>query len=712
MRFFVACAKGLEYLLADELLALGAKAATAATAGVNVEGQASLPYRAAMFSRLASRVLLPLAEFDCENEQDLYQGVHAVDWADHVAPEGSLAVDAHVSGPTLTHERYAAQRIKDAVVDRMRARFGVRPSVDIEHPDLRLNFSLRKGRGLLSVDLGGGALHRRGWRQSQGEAPLKENLAAAMLVRGQWPRIHAEGGALLDPMCGSGTLLIEGALMAADEAPGLQRWRGEAPSRWSGFDTATWRALEDEARDRAAAGRTRLQPVFFGADSDPRALHAALANADRAGVAELIRFDRRAIAGLQAPHFARGLVACNPPYDERLSADPALYRELGDALRAALPGWRASLLCGNDELARATGLRAHKTYTLFNGRIECTLLLCDPLQPPQREVRPPQPLGEGAQMVANRLRKNLKRLKSWREREGVTCYRLYDADLPEYAAAVDIYQEAEGDARLFLQVQEYAAPATIPEADSRRRFGELLAALHEVFDVPREQVVVKTRQRGKGGSKYGRMDESGHFFVVTEGAVRLRVNLHDYLDTGLFLDHRPLRLRIGGEARGKRFLNLFCYTGAATVHAAAGGAAATTSVDLSTTYLDWAGANLALNGIGGPAHRLVQADAMAWLEHDRGQYDLIFCDPPTFSNSARAEDFDTQRDHVRLLNAALARLAPGGLLLFSNNFRRFRLDEAALETVAEVREISARTIAADFERNPRIHRTWELRRRG
>ena len=173
MRFFVACAKGLEYLLADELLALGAKAATAATAGVNVEGQASLPYRAAMFSRLASRVLLPLAEFDCENEQDLYQGVHAVDWADHVAPEGSLAVDAHVSGPTLTHERYAAQRIKDAVVDRMRARFGVRPSVDIEHPDLRLNFSLRKGRGLLSVDLGGGALHRRGWRQSQGEAPQK-----------------------------------------------------------------------------------------------------------------------------------------------------------------------------------------------------------------------------------------------------------------------------------------------------------------------------------------------------------------------------------------------------------------------------------------------------------------------------------------------------------------------------------------------------------
>ena len=247
MKFFVACAKGLEYLLVDELLAMGATRATAATAGANVEGLDALAYRAAMFSRLASRVLWPLAEFDCDNEADLYQGVHEIDWSAHIAPEGTLAVDAHVSGPTLTHERFAAQRIKDAVVDRIRASHGVRPSVDVDAPDLRLNFALRKGRGFLSVDLGGGALHRRGWRQSQGDAPLKENLAAAMLVRGQWPRIHAEGGALLDPMCGSGTLLIEGALMAADEAPGLLRWRGVPPSRWLRFDSRTWIALETEA---------------------------------------------------------------------------------------------------------------------------------------------------------------------------------------------------------------------------------------------------------------------------------------------------------------------------------------------------------------------------------------------------------------------------------------------------------------------------------
>ncbi len=710
MKFFVACAKGLEYLLVDELLAMGATRATAATAGANVEGVDAIAYRAAMFSRLASRVLWPLAEFDCENEADLYQGVHELDWSAHVAPEGTLAVDAHVSGPTLTHERFAAQRIKDAVVDRIRASHGVRPSVDVDAPDLRLNFALRKGRGFLSVDLGGGALHRRGWRQSQGDAPLKENLAAAMLVRGQWPRIHSEGGALLDPMCGSGTLLIEGALMAADEAPGLLRWRGQQPSRWLRFDTRAWSALEAEAKARAAAGRAALKPVFFGADSDPKALHAAMGNADRAGVGELIRFDRKPIANLTAPAFDRGLVACNPPYNQRLAADTDLYREIGDALRKAVPEWRAALLCGNDELAHATGLRASKKYTMHNGTIECTLVLCDPIQPPLREPKPVAALSDGAAMVANRLRKNLKRFKSWRTRNGIDCYRVYDADLPEYSAAIDLYQELDGARRQFLHVQEYAAPDTIPEADTRRRFGELLAALHDVFPVPREQVVVKTRLRGKGGSKYGRLDKTGDFFIVAEGPVKLRVNLQDYLDTGVFLDHRPLRLRIGAEARGKRFLNLFSYTGAATVHAAVGGAVQTTSVDLSATYLDWAAKNLALNGVDGPEHRLVQADVPQWLENDGNQYHLIFCDPPTFSNSARAEDFDTQRDHPRLLRAAMARLAPGGLLLFSNNFRRFKLDDAALAEFASVREISKQTIDEDFERNPRIHRAWELRR--
>jgi len=724
MDFFVSCAKGLEYLLADELTALGCSRATATVAGVNASGALADAQRAVLWSRTASRVLWPIASWDCPDEEALYAGARALDWSDHLHAGLTLAVDAHVSGSAITHARYAAQRTKDAVVDALREHGGQRPDVDLDAPDVRLNLVVRKGRALLSVDLGGGPLHRRGWRRAQGEAPLKENLAAGVLLRGQWPERYAEGGALLDPMCGSGTLLVEGALMAADVAPGLQRIGGAVgggagdavptPTRWLGFDLERWAELWGEARQRDRAGRAALRPVFHGSDMDRRAIDAAIANATAAGLAESISLrvvpvqqlasTFPALAATPAP----GLAVCNPPYDARLAADPALYRALGDALVEAVPAWRASLLCGDEDLAFATGLRARKRYRVFNGALECSLIVSDPVRTERRAPAEPRALGEGAQMVANRLRKNLRSLKSWREREGVDCFRAYDADLPEYAAAIDVYTDADAPGRHWLHVQEYAPPASVPEPTARRRLGDLLAAAREVFELPQERIAVKTRARGKGGSKYGRMDARGEFILVREGAARLRVNLFDYLDTGLFLDHRPLRARIAAEAEGKRFLNLFCYTGAATVQAAMGGAASTTSVDLSATYLQWLAENLRENGLGGSGHQLVQADAVAWLEAERGRYDLVFCDPPTFSNSARAGDFDVQKEHVRLLRAAVARLAPGGVLYFSNNFRRFRLDEAAVAEFARYEEISPATIPRDFARNQRIHRAWRL----
>ena len=712
MKFFVSCAKGLEYLLADELLALGLPRATATVAGVNAEGSMADAQRVVLWSRLASRVLWPIARFDCADETGLYQGVLAIDWENQLSPEMTIAVDAHVSGTGITHARFAAQRIKDAVVDRMRGHGLERPSVNVDMPDVRINLSLRKDVATLSIDLGGGPLHRRGWRMAAHEAPLKENLAAALLIRVGWPKAYAEGGALLDPMCGGATLLVEGALMAADVAPGLHRHGSIPPSRWRGFDQAGWKALLAEARAREATGRAALGPVVFGSDIDPRAIESARQNVEEAGLAGIIQLRVADAAMLPPPAQASGCVVCNPPYDERLAADEALYRDLGDALKAAVPGWRAAILCGSAELAFATGLRAKKTYQLFNGAIECTLLVCDPVRPVARERAAgegPRELSEGAQMVANRLRKNLKKYRNWLKRSGVSCYRVYDADLPEYAAAIDVYSE-DRNGQLWLHVQEYAAPASIPENDVKRRRNELLAAAREVFELPPERVALKTRERGKGGSKYGRFAQRGEFITVAEHGARLRVNLFDYLDTGLFLDHRPLRAQMAGQAVGRRFLNLFCYTGVASVEAAVAGAAATTSVDLSATYLQWCADNLALNGQGGAQHRLVQADALRWLEAESGLYDVIFCDPPTFSNSAKAADFDVQREHVRLLLAAVQRLAPGGVLYFSNNFRRFRLDEEAVAAFARVEEISPRTIDPDFERNARIHRAWRLTR--
>ncbi|MFZ5655508.1 MAG: bifunctional 23S rRNA (guanine(2069)-N(7))-methyltransferase RlmK/23S rRNA (guanine(2445)-N(2))-methyltransferase RlmL [Pseudomonadota bacterium] len=755
MRYFVSCGKGLEYLLVDELVALGCGHATAAVAGANLAGDLAQAQRAVMWSRLGSRVLWPIAEFDCPDEQALYAGVASVDWTRHLPPHAAIAVDAHVGGGAITHAQYAAQRVKDAVVDTMRAATGTRPDVDLHSPDVRLSLVIRKGRAVLSIDLSGAPMHRRGWRRKQGEAPLKENLAAAVLLRGRWPEVYAAGGALLDPMCGSGTLLIEGALMAADVAPGLMRHENAPPTRWPGFDADAWAALRVDAIRREAEGRAALRRAFVGRDIDPQAIRAARDNAIDAGLVDVIDSEVGDVRSLEIPVLSRisrdpgrdaeqastsrdggsleggapaaasvgsagadaaagapspaGLIVCNPPYDARLAADPALYRALGDALRRTAPDWRASLLCGDEPLARATGLRARKTYRVFNGAIETVLLVVDPIGPARRaDAEEGAALSDGAQMVANRLRKNLRRLKAWREREGVTCFRAYDADLPEYAAAIDVYTTDEPAPRTFLHVQEYAAPAEIPEATTRGRRNELLAAAREVFAVPREHVALKTRERGKGGSKYGHFDQRGEFVIVREGGARLRVNLFDYLDTGLFLDHRPMRLRLFDEARDARFLNLFAYTGAATVHAALGGARTTTTVDLSATYLQWCADNLQENGLGGARHRLVQADAIAWLEADTGQYDLVFCDPPTFSNSKRASDFDVQAAHVRLLRAAVARLAPGGVLYFSNNYRRFRLDEEQVGQFAEVEDISAHTIPPDFERNPRIHRCWRL----
>jgi 23S rRNA (guanine2445-N2)-methyltransferase / 23S rRNA (guanine2069-N7)-methyltransferase len=399
-------------------------------------------------------------------------------------------------------------------------------------------------------------------------------------------------------------------------------------------------------------------------------------------------------------------VICNPPYGERLGEVRALrptYAELGDALRRGFSGWRAALITNNEDLGRATGLRADRKYVLWNGALECTLLCFDAIGAAPKPRAEAKPLSDGAIGLRNRLLKNQKHLAPKLRREDTDCWRVYDADLPDYAAAIDRY----GD---WLHVQEYAPPKEIEPEVARRRFGEIVRVASEALGVPRERMALKQRRPRTRESQYERHDERGEFFAVRERGLELEVNLFDYLDTGLFLDHRLVRARLRELALGKRFLNLFCYTGSATVNAAAGGAATTTSVDLSATYLEWAGRNLARNGFAGSQHRLVQADSLAWLRAERGEYDLVFVDPPTFSNSKRADDFDVQRDHAGLLDACADRLAPGGLIVFSNNFRRFRLDPALQERYLVV-DTTPRTIPPDFARDTRVHSCFEIRRK-
>ncbi len=708
LNFFATAPKGIEPLLADELRALGAFEVVEARAGVAFSGPLEIAYRACLWSRLASRVLLPLATFPAKSPEELYAGVRSLDWGEHLSAESTLAVDASVSGSKITHSHYAALKIKDAVVDQFRDRTGMRPSVDAERPDVRINLYLLRDTATLSLDFSGDSLHRRGYRDEGVLAPLKENLAAAILIRAGWPEIAARGGALVDPMCGSGTLLLEGAYLAGDIAPGLIRPH-YGFLRWRGHDAALWQQLMEEAQERRAAGLARI-PTIVGYDADHKAIRAAWANIEQAGLRERIHVERREVAALAAPAGAAGLVVVNPPYGERLGEVEALkevYGTLGDKLKEQFVGWKAAIFTGNVDLGKKLGLRAKKLHTLYNGALECKLLHIEVL--PENFVdrhRPPAPvvLSEGATSFANRLRKNLKTLSKWARQEGISCYRLYDSDIPEYAVAVDLYDG-------WVHVQEYQAPKEIDERKAAQRLREVMAVLPDVLQTAPERIFLKVRKQQKGTEQYGKFGERGQFIEVCEGRARLLVNLSDYLDTGLFLDHRPTRLLLGELAAGKRFLNLFAYSGAASVHAALGGAASTLTIDMSQTYLDWAKKNLALNGFSGGNHRMERADCLEWLGRAKGEFDLIFLDPPTFSNSKRmVGTFDVQRDHVELLRKTADLLAKDGTLIFSNNNRKFKMDTAALPELL-IEDITRKTIPRDFERNPRIHNCWQVRKR-
>ncbi|MCR4331982.1 MAG: bifunctional 23S rRNA (guanine(2069)-N(7))-methyltransferase RlmK/23S rRNA (guanine(2445)-N(2))-methyltransferase RlmL [Sulfuricaulis sp.] len=712
LQLFATCPKGIESMLADELRALGAEEIKETRAGVAFTGTLATAYRACLWSRLASRVLLSLTRFPAATAEALYAGVQQIRWGEHLDANGTLAVDFTGTGSGITHSRFGALKVKDAIVDQLRDEFGARPSVDTGRPDVRVNVYLYRDEAILSLDLSGESLHRRGYRSEAVEAPLKENLAAAILLRANWPAIAKQGGAFVDLMCGSGTLPIEAALIAGDIAPGLTRdYYGFL--RWKQHDATLWDGLIAEAEARREAGLTQLPPIR-GYDHEARAVRYARENVAGAGLSEYVAIARRELSACAPEDAPPGLIVVNPPYGERIgeaSELPAVYAELGMQLKNNFSGWRAAVLTGNPELGKHMGLRAQRYHTLFNGAIECRLLHFEITEASVVEERAPKPFeirpGSSAEMFANRLRKDLQHFGRWARRQEISCYRLYDADLHEYNLAVDVY---ESDKK-YVHVQEYEAPDTIDPDKARQRLQHALGVIPLVLEIPREQMFFKVRRRQKGGGQYEKMDETGVFHEVREGPCRLLVNFTDYLDTGLFLDHRATRAMLGELAKGKHFLNLFGYTGTATVHAGLGGAASTTTVDMSYTYLDWAQRNFELNGMRGKNHELVQADVLVWLKQNHARrYGLIFLDPPTFSRSKRMDDmFDVQRDHVALIADAAALLEPDGILVFSTNLRRFKIDREALSPLT-AEDITRKTIPQDFERNPKIHQCFRISR--
>ena len=720
-RFVASSPRGFGDLLAAELRSFGAADVRERALGVEFTGPLDVAYRACLESRVASRVFFVVAQFTAATDATFYEAARAVDWRRHIDASRTIACDFSGKHPEITHTRFGALRLKDAICDQLRDTTGSRPDVATERPGVRVHAHANGANVTISIDLSGEGLHRRGYRAQAGEAPLRENLAAGILLRAGWPEKCKKATEFLDPMCGSGTLVIEAAMIAANVAPGARRHYFGFIG-WVGHDRAAW----DRVKQDSLARERKPSLTIRGVDADASVLGAARDNAARAGLSEFVRFESGRLADAkpagQGTGDSVGFLATNPPYGVRLEdreTARALMKQLGDVLRERFSGWDAAVLAGSPDAGLELGIRAERVHTVWNGALECRLLRLHVSAETEKQMlhtgrgaRIDESLAEssGSKMFGNRLAKNIKQLKGWAEREGVSCYRLYDADMPEYSFAIDRYTEFDG-ANTWLYVQEYAAPKTIePEAVQRRR-AEALAALPGVTGIPMERIHLRQRRRTTRGDQYEKLAESADFKLVAEGGLRFWVNFTDYLDTGLFLDHRVTRERLRAAAAGRRFLNLFAYTGSATVYAAAGRARSTTTVDMSATYLDWAQRNLAVNGFSGREHEFIQADCIAWLRNaadERRVYDLIFLDPPTFSNSKRMEDIlDVQRDHAGLIDSCMALLAQGGKLVFSTNAQKFKLDGMLGERY-KITDSSRATLPKDFERNPRIHQCYEL----
>lgn len=701
MRFSAVAARGTEPFLAAELTALGATEVHAGRGVVRFEGSLELGLRAVVFARVPSRILLPITTFYGGTVEALYEAARAIPWNEHLTARSTFSVECVASSRLEVHTHYAALRTKDAIVDQFRDRTGERPSVDTRTPDLRIHVHLDSDESAISVDLGQGSLHRRGYRPKGAAAPLKENLAASMLYAADWPRLAREGRAFVDPMCGTGTLLVEAAFMATDTAPGLFRG-GHTRFGWLGHDAKTFARLLEEARGRARKGREAL-PTIVGFDRSEEARSFARESLARADV-RFVTLEAASLAEATPPREG-ALVMVNPPYGDRLGEVTELvplYEKLGDVLKQRFAGSTAYVITGSPVLATHLGLRPSRKWALWNGPIECRLLEL-PIEGAAGKDRPAwRRASPEAGAFKSRLTKNLASLTGWAKSEQITCYRVYDADVPEYNLAVDRY----GD---HVVVQEYAAPYSVDVGVAARRVRDALHVVTEVLDVPEENVVLKVRKRQTGGSQYERTDADVKRITVQEGGLTFPLELSSHLDTGLFPDHRKLRAMMAEASREKRFLNLFAYTCTASVYAARAGAV-TTSVDLSGRYLAWGREIFAANGLSVRGHRFLEEDCLRFASEERAKYDVIFSNPPTYSRSHRMDsDFSVLRDHVRHLEEVAALLAPGGVLFFSTHAKGFELDAASLPAL-DVKEITRKVLPRDFLRSP--FRAYRITREG
>lgn len=716
-QFLALTSPGIEVLLADEVKNLGAEQVIQKPEGVYFSASMELGYKICLWTRLATRVMLKLGEGEAKDKDELFKAASSINWLEHFNSNTTFSIDFVGYSEEIRNSQFGGLTIKDAIVDQFREQGFERPDVDKKSPQISFQARLLKDHVSIYLDFSGRGLFQRGYREHSGAAPLKENLAAALIIRSNW--LDDTSKPLVDPMCGSGTILIEAVAMATKQAPGIQRasWGFDA---WLKHDDTIWQEQLNDAIDSSENSLEKAQISslkVFGIDIDPRVINTAQQNSRNAKVQRFIEFkcqntnNMNNVYGSSAKGVA-GTILFNPPYGERIGELPELVENFvlfGQKLKAQFINWRIAILTANIELLAMLKLSSFKRYKFKNGPLDCQLALynVDEKQLEKDAVNPQSSFAEEDSDFANRLKKNRKGLKGWLKSNQIDCYRLYDADIPEYNVAIDVY----GD---YLVIQEYAAPKTVDADKAKRRLQEVIYWAPKVLEVPTDKVVLKTRAKQKGSNQYQRVDKSKQSITINEHGALLKINLWDYLDTGLFLDHRKTRQIVAKKSKDKTLLNLFAYTGSVSLQAALHGARSITTVDMSNTYLNWAQDNFSLNKLSSHKYQFIQADCLDWLKKNTDKYDLIFIDPPTFSNSKRMEDsFDVQRDHVALLADALKSLNRGGEIFFTNNKRNFKMDFEGLEALGlQAKNMSDITRDQDFARNKHIHNSWSVTRKG
>ncbi len=698
---FATCPKQLELLLKQEIIDLGGQDVKEAMAGVFFSMAAEDLPRLIMWSRLANRIMLKLGNFPCRHKNDLYDAVSSVQWRSlcRQFPD-TLSLKFSGTSDALKNTHFSSQVMKDAVVDQLFAFYEQRPKVVKSDGHLSVYGHLRHKQLSLYQDITGHSLHQRGYRSENTLAPLKENLAAAILIRAGWPDKAHQHYHLIDPMCGSGTLLLEGWAMATDLAPNKD-YKSHALFSWQHFNVSQWHQQQDDARQRHEQAAAMYRGQIIGVDHHKKSIELAQQNSRQISGGECISFHYQTLDKFKIPP-RNNLIVTNPPYGVRLQKNYlASWRQLAYWLANNVREAEAAILTPDESMGWLLGFKEQTSYLFYNGRIPVQLRIMTINKASRLTVPDKQhfALPASAQMMANRLKKNQAKLSTWLEREDIDCYRIYDADIPEYSVAVDCYHD-------HVVVQEYQPPKTIPEKQAEKHLSQALLAVQSVLQPRRELIHLKTRRKQSGDSQYQKQDDTA-IKVVNEQGRRYRVDFETYLDTGLFLDHRWLRRTVQSQSNNKRVLNLFCYTGSLSVAAALGGASRVDSVDTSKTYLQWAKDNFDLNNIQGQ-HRFIRQDVMAFLASCQENYNIIIADPPTFSNShSRDQDWILQQHHGDLIRACMALLKPKGTLYFSNNFKQFKMDESLAE-LYEITDITKQSLDPDFAGSG-IHACFKIR---